>query len=73
MRRKEPSPAITVLDELRALEHQPTRRANRLIARHLKCHESLKLSQVVAEAARKSLAHTKHLLEAPSEALPPLA
>lgn len=73
MGRKEPPPAITVLDELRSLEHQPTKRANRLIARHLKCHESLKLSQIVAEAARKSATHSKHQLEAPSEALPPLA
>ncbi len=73
MRRREPSPAITVLDELRALERQPTRRANRLIARHLKCHESLKLSLVIAEAARRSLDHSNHLLEPPSEALPPLA
>jgi macrodomain Ter protein organizer (MatP/YcbG family) len=71
--RTETSTQPSVLDELRALEQQPTKRANRLIARHLKCHESLKLSQAVAEATRKSVTHSKHLLEAPSEVLPPLA
>lgn len=71
--RTETSTQPSVLNELRALEQQPTKRAKRLIARHLKCHESLKLSQAVAEATRKSVTHSKHLLEAPSEVLPPLA
>lgn len=73
MQKTKPNATVTVLDELRALERQPTRRANRLIASHLKCHESLRLSQFVAEAARKSATQSNHLLEAPSEVLPPLA
>ena len=71
MRREKPRTASTVLEELRALEHQPTKRAHRLIARHLKCQRSLKLSQVIAEAARRSSSVGKRILEAPSEILPP--
>lgn len=72
MRRKERPTPPTVLDELRALEHQPTKRSNRLIARHLKCQESLQLSKAIAEAARKSSSYDRQVLEAPSELLPPL-
>lgn len=69
-KRKEP---ISLLEELRALERQPPTKANRLIARHLKCKESIRLSHAVAEATRRSLNHSAPPLEAPTELLPPLA
>jgi len=58
--------------ELRRLESKPPKRADRLIARHLKCEESQSLAHAVAEAARKSSSGTMPILEAPSELLPPL-
>jgi hypothetical protein len=60
------------LAELRALECKPPKRADRLIARHLKCEESQNLAHAVAEAARRSSSGTMPVLEAPSELLPPL-
>lgn len=72
MATKRPKPA-SVLEELRALEHTPPKKANRLIARHLQCEESIRLSHAVAEAARRSLAKSASLLTAPTELLPPLA
>lgn len=61
-----------LLAELHRLECKPPRRANRLIARHLKCEESQRLAHSVAEAARRSSSGTMPVLEAPSELLPPL-
>jgi len=63
---------LTVLDELRALEQTPPKKVNRLIARHLQCEESLKLSSAVAEATRRSLHNTAPAMESPTEILPPL-
>ena len=61
-----------LLAELRRLENKPPKRADRLIARHLKCEESQSLAHTVAEAARRSSSGTMPALEAPSELLPPL-
>jgi len=61
-----------LLAELRRLEIKPPKRADRLVARHLKCEESQSLAHAVAEAARRSLSSTMPALEAPSELLPPL-
>jgi hypothetical protein len=61
-----------LLAELRRLECKPPKRADRLIARHLKCEESQSLAHAVAEAARRSSSGTMPALEAPSELLPPL-
>jgi hypothetical protein len=61
-----------LLAELRRLESKPPKRADRLIARHLKCEESQSLAHTVAEAARRSSSGTMPALEAPSELLPPL-
>jgi hypothetical protein len=61
-----------VLAELRRLESKPPKRADRLIARHLKCEQSQSLAHAVAEAARRSSSDTMPILEAPSELLPPL-
>jgi hypothetical protein len=61
-----------LLAELRRLECKPPKRADRLIARHLKCEESQSLAHAVAEAARRSSSGTMSVLEAPSELLPPL-
>lgn len=73
MRRKKREEALPVLEELRALEHTPPKRANRLIARHLQCEKSLQLSNAVAEAVRKSSLSSMQTLETPGELLPPLA
>ena len=43
-----------LLAELRRLECKPPKRADRLVARHLKCEESQSLAHAVAEAARRS-------------------
>jgi hypothetical protein len=61
-----------LLAELHRLESKPPQRADRLIARHLKCEESQSLAHAVAEAARRSSSGTMLALEAPSELLPPL-
>jgi hypothetical protein len=61
-----------LLAELLRLESKPPKRADRLIARHLKCEESQSLAHAVAEAARRSSSGTMPVLEAPSELLPPL-
>jgi len=61
-----------LLAELRRLECKPPKRADRLVARHLKCEESQSLAHAVAEAARRSSSGTMPVLEAPSELLPPL-
>ena len=61
-----------LLAELRRLESMPPKRADRLIARYLKCEESQSLAHAVAEAARRSSSGTMPVLEAPSELLPPL-
>ena len=61
-----------LLAELRRLESKPPKRADRLIARHLKCEESQSLAHAVAEAARRSSSGAMPVLEAPSELLPPL-
>jgi hypothetical protein len=61
-----------LLAELHALESKPPKRADRLIARHLKCEESQSLAHAVAEAARRSSSGTMPVLEAASELLPPL-
>ena len=57
---------------LRRLECKPPKRADRLVARHLKCEESQSLAHSVAEAARRSSSGTMPALEAPGELLPPL-
>jgi hypothetical protein len=61
-----------LLEELRRLESRPPKRADRLVARHLKCEESQSLAHAVAEAARRSSSGTMPVLKAPSELLPPL-
>ena len=61
-----------LLAELRLLGCQPPKRADRLVARHLKCEKSQSLAHAVAEAARKSSSGTMPVLEAPGELLPPL-
>jgi hypothetical protein len=61
-----------LLAELSRLECEPPKRADRLIARHLKCEEAQSLAHAVAEAARRSSSGTMPVLEAPSELLPPL-
>jgi hypothetical protein len=61
-----------LLEELRRLESKPPKRADRLIARHLKCEESQRLAHAVAEVARRSPSGGMPILEAPSELLPPL-
>jgi hypothetical protein len=73
MRKRKRELPISVLEELRALEHIPPKTANRLIARHLRGKKSLELSKAVAEAARRSSNNPAPALEAPSELLPPLA
>jgi hypothetical protein len=73
MRERKREQPLSVLEELRALEHTPPKRANRLIARHLQCKKSLELSKAVAEAARRSSQNPAPALEAPGELLPPLA
>lgn len=73
MRRKKREQPIPVLEELRALEHTPPKRANRLLARHLRCEKSLQLSDAVAAAAQKSSQGSTQPLETPGELLPPLA
>jgi hypothetical protein len=60
------------LTELRRLESKPPKRADRLVARYLKCEESQTLAHAVAEAARRSSSGTMPALEVPSELLPPL-
>ncbi len=72
MAKKRTRPA-TLLEELQALERRPPSRTNRLIARHLECEESLKLSYVISEAVRRSSGGSERKLEAPTEMLPPLA
>ena len=61
-----------LLAELRRLECKSPIRADRLVARHLKCEQSQSLAHTVAEAARRSSSGTMPVLEAPSELLPPL-
>jgi hypothetical protein len=61
-----------LLAELRRLESKPPKRADQLIARHLKCEESQSLAHAVAEAARRSSSGTMPVLDGPSELLPPL-
>jgi hypothetical protein len=73
MRKKKQEKALTVLEELRALEHTPPKRANRLLARHLQCEKSLQLSDVVAGAAQKSSQNSAAMLETPAGLLSPLA
>lgn len=73
MYRKPSGPSLTVLEELRALEQARPHKANRLIERHLKCKESIRLSNDVAEATRRSLNNAAPPLETPTELLPPLA
>ena len=73
MRKKKQEKAMTVLEELRDLEHTPPKRANRLLARHLRCEKSLQLSNALAEAARRSSQNSAATLETPGELLPPLA
>ena len=58
--------------ELRWLECKPPKRADRLVARQLKCEESQSLAHAVAEAARRSSSGTMPALEAPNELLPPM-
>jgi len=70
--KKEKAVQARLLEELRRLESKPPKRADRLIARHLKCEESQSLSHSVAEAARRSPPAAMPALEAPSELLPPL-
>ncbi|MBN9615122.1 MAG: hypothetical protein BGO25_10335 [Acidobacteriales bacterium 59-55] len=72
MRKKARTRPKTALEELRALERKPPTRANLLIARHLKCDESLKLSYAVVQAAQDSSRGSRPLLRVPSEFLPPL-
>jgi hypothetical protein len=62
----------SLLLELRGFESKPPKRADRLIARHLKCEESQSLAHAVAEAARRSSSGTMPVLEPPSELLTPL-
>ena len=61
-----------LLAELRQLESKPPKRADRLVARHLKCEELQSLAHTVAEAARRSSSGAMPVLETPSELLPPL-
>jgi hypothetical protein len=61
-----------LLAKLRRLECRLPKRADRLIAGHLKCEESQSLAHAIAEAARRSSSGTMPVLEAPSELLPPL-
>ena len=70
---KKRAQTMTVLEELRALERKPPSRANRVLARHLECEESLKLSHAIAEASRRSFDGATKTLDAPTEMLPPLA
>jgi hypothetical protein len=70
-RNKTEEPSLT--DRLRALETAPPNKANRLIARHLKCATSQKLSDMLAEAIRVSSYGRKSRLRVPSALLPPLA
>lgn len=73
MRQKKTSKPPTVLEELRALELKPPKKINRLLAGHLKCEESLRLSEAVSEAARRSKHNSASPLVVPTEILPPLA
>jgi hypothetical protein len=59
-----------LLAELHRLEGKPPKRADRLIARRLKCEESQRLAHAVAEAARRSSSGTMPAPEAPSALLP---
>jgi len=70
--KKKRADEINLLAELHRLESKPPKRADRLIARHLKCEESQSVAHAVAEAARRSSSGTMPVLDAPSELLPPL-
>jgi hypothetical protein len=70
--KKKRADEINLLAELHRLESKPPKRADRLIARHLKCEESQSMAHAVAEAARRSSSGTMPVLDAPSELLPPL-
>ena len=61
-----------LLAELRRLESTPPKKADRLIARHLKCEESQSLAHAVAEAARRSSSGTMPVLQPPGDLLAPL-
>jgi hypothetical protein len=61
-----------LLAELRRLESTPPKKADRLIARHLKCEESQSLAHAVAEAARRSSSDAMPVLQPPGDLLAPL-
>ncbi len=63
----------TLLDLLKALENRPPQKANRTIARYLKCKKSQELCAMVTEAVDRSRRGVNRPLEAPSALLPPLA
>jgi hypothetical protein len=59
-----------LLAELRRLECKPPKRADRLIARHLRCEQSQSLAHAVAEAARRSSSGAMPVLDANRTATP---
>jgi hypothetical protein len=61
-----------LLAELHRLESTPPKKADRLVARHLKCEESQSLAHAVAEAVRRSSSGTMPVLQPPGDLLAPL-
>jgi hypothetical protein len=71
------SPKELTTEELLALfsekANAPPAGPNELLVRHLKCKESRKLSEAVANAAHHYISHGDPRLLPPTEMLPPLA
>jgi len=57
---------------LKARAAAPPDRQNQLLVSHLRCKESLELSDAVTSALTRYHAHDAHALPAPTEILPPL-
>jgi hypothetical protein len=64
--------AEELIAEFRARAAAPPNRQNELLVRHLRCKESLELSDAVTSALGRYHADTVRALPAPTEILPPL-
>ncbi|HEX2918257.1 MAG TPA: hypothetical protein VHN81_07035 [Edaphobacter sp.] len=69
------APAMTddaLIEMLRAKATAPPPEANEIFVRHLKCKESIKLSQVVSQALDRYSGNDSRPLLPPGALLPPL-
>lgn len=57
---------------LKAQSAAPPDKQNELLVRHLKCKETLILTEALADAISRAYRHDTTTLAAPSEILPPL-